>query len=64
MLTYHDGQEAEVFDEIQAGYYGTCGLDAIEGFDAPVATIRNVQTGEVWEVDDLRDFDLLARNGG
>lgn len=60
-MKYHDNQPARKGDKFVMGMFGTC---RIESIDAPAhaANVRNVCTGERWELDSLQDADLIERD--
>jgi hypothetical protein len=58
-MKYANKQTARKGDKCQAGpSYGSCRILHISKSEA---RIKNTQTDEIWEVDSLEDFDLIAR---
>ena len=57
-MNYHDHQTAAIGDAFTIGTFGTCRIVSL----APdLATVRNVCTGELFELDDLTAADLIER---
>ena len=56
-MKYHDKQHARKGDTFIIGTFGTCRVESV----AHVATVRNVCTGEVFDLDSLQDADLIDR---
>lgn len=57
-MKYYDNQTVRRGDKCVAGTFGSCKVirTGKEG-----VRIKNVITGEVWELDSMRSFDLTDR---
>lgn len=58
-MKYYDNQPARKGDKFIIGTFGTCHVEEIDEH-AHVATVRNTQSGEVFELDSLKDADLIT----
>jgi hypothetical protein len=61
-MKYQDQQPAAIGDTFIAGTWGQCTIAAIDAY-AHIATVRNVNTGELFELDSLAAADLTGRPG-
>ena len=59
-MKYHNNQIAAPGDRFIVGHWGTCKIVSLDP-SAHLATVRNICTGELFELDNLAAADLIER---